>query len=144
MYINLTAEVVWEWLFFAVCMLTNRHHFDGVNWPTTRKQRSGVHFFTLNFECHDRYIKLLLCVLLKMVASHDAMKTIQTGVFTFFFTKRTKTCFFFKKRVKNTGGLRFFLKTGFSHPDACASIRRSWCDYPHYVIDEFLEKFRLT
>jgi len=30
-----------------------------VNWPATlRENKDGLHFFTLNFECHCRYSKL--------------------------------------------------------------------------------------
>jgi len=46
---------------FAVRMLAKPYHF-GVNWPTTLcENEDGVHFFTLKFECHNRYNKLLLC-----------------------------------------------------------------------------------
>jgi len=46
---------------FAVRVLAKSYHC-GVNWPTTLcKNKNGVHFFTLIFECHNRYNKLLLC-----------------------------------------------------------------------------------
>jgi len=46
---------------FAERMLAKPYHL-GVSWPTTHcKIRDGVHFFTLNFECHNTYNKLLLC-----------------------------------------------------------------------------------
>jgi len=51
-----------------------------------------------------------------MVILHNAIKTIQNGVFMFF-EKRMKTCFFKKKKQKRdfekTGGLEFFENTGF-------------------------------
>jgi len=48
---------------------------------------------------------------MKMVILHDAMKTIQNGVFMFFLKKRTKTCFFIPKKTslkKKPGGMLFF------------------------------------
>jgi len=45
---------------FAVCMLAKPWHL-GVNLPTTHCEiKDEVHCFTLNFECHNRYNKLLL------------------------------------------------------------------------------------
>ena len=42
-------------------MLAKLYHL-GLNWPTTLcKNKDGVHFFTRNFECDNRYNKLLLC-----------------------------------------------------------------------------------
>jgi len=46
---------------FALRMLAKSYHF-GVNWPATLcENKDGAHFFTLKFECHNRYNKLLLC-----------------------------------------------------------------------------------
>ena len=46
---------------FAVRVLAKPYHC-GVNWPSTLcKNKDKVHFFTLKFECHNRYDKLLLC-----------------------------------------------------------------------------------
>jgi len=46
---------------FAVRILVKLYHL-GVNLPTTHCEiKDGVHCFTLNFECHNRYNKLLLC-----------------------------------------------------------------------------------
>jgi len=45
---------------FAVRMLAKPDHL-GVNWPTHCAIKDVVHFFTLKFECHNRYNKLLLC-----------------------------------------------------------------------------------
>jgi len=53
------------------------------------------------------------CVILDMTILHDAIKTIQNWVFVVSFQKRAKTCFFLKKRIKKSGGLLFFKKTGF-------------------------------
>ena len=45
----------------AMRMLAKPYHFR-VNWPTTScENKDGVHFFAFNFECHNRYNKLLLC-----------------------------------------------------------------------------------
>jgi len=72
---------------FAVRILAKSYHF-GVNWPTTlRKNTDGVNFFTLIFEYHNRYNKLLLCNFLKMVRLHDAVKIIENGVFVIFLKK---------------------------------------------------------
>jgi len=46
---------------FAVHMLAKPYHF-GVNRPARlRENKDELHFFSLNFECHNRYNKLLLC-----------------------------------------------------------------------------------
>jgi len=45
---------------FAVRILAKPYHF-GVNWPKICKNKDGVHFFTHQFEWHNRYNKLLLC-----------------------------------------------------------------------------------
>jgi len=74
---------------FAVRIFANSYHF-GVNWQKTHsKNRDGVNFFTLIFECHNRYNKLWLCNFLKMVILHDAVKIIESGFFCAFFKKRT-------------------------------------------------------
>ena len=102
---------MWEWL-FSVCWehacLGLGYHF-GVNWPTTlSKNKDGVHFFTLNFQCHNRYNKLLAyCVIQEILILHDATKTIQKWVFVLFLQIRIKTCLI-KKNKKwvflNSGG----------------------------------------
>ena len=45
---------------FAVRILAKPYHF-GVSWPKFCKNKDMVHFFTLQFEWHNRYNKLLLC-----------------------------------------------------------------------------------
>jgi len=68
---------------FAARILAKPYHF-GVNWPTTLcENKDAVHFFTLKFECHNRYNKLLLC----NSASGDiawCKKTIQNKLFVLF------------------------------------------------------------
>jgi len=60
------------------------------------------------------------CVLSKIVVLHDAIKTIQNGVFVFLQNKNENLFFFSKSKQKNgykkTSGLYFFKKTGFSQP----------------------------
>jgi len=72
----------------------------GVNWTTTLCQnKNGVYtFFTLNFECHNRYSKLLLC---NSENSDIAWwnKNHSECFFFIFFKEKTKSCFFFKKQV---------------------------------------------
>jgi len=57
------------------------------------------------------------CVFLKMVIMHDAIKTLQNGVFLFF-VKKSKNLF---QNPKKTGRLFFFKYPGFSQP--CVSNR---------------------
>ena len=46
---------------FSLRILAKPYHF-GVNWPTILcEYEDGVHFFSLTFECHNKYNKLLLC-----------------------------------------------------------------------------------
>ena len=83
--------------------------------------KDGAHFFTLKCECHNRYNKLF-CVILKLLILHDAIKTIQSGVFVFL-KKGTKTCFFSKSKkfgLKNRWVV-FSKKYIFLNPD-CLSI----------------------
>jgi len=58
------------------------------------------------------------CVILKMAILHDAIKTLQNGVFVFFL--KNKNPFLFKTPkypdVKKTAGLFFLKKDGFSQP----------------------------
>ena len=101
---------------FAVRVLAKPYHF-GVNWPATLcENKDGVHFFTLKFECHNRYSKLLLCT----SGNGDIAwwtTTIYNGVFVYV-KKTNKNLFLFKKTKKSdenkqkTGGL-FFFKNGF-------------------------------
>jgi len=93
------AEVVWESLFSVCCAhacqalplwseLTNN---------TLRKQRWGT-FFTLNFECHNRYNKLLLCNSENGDIAWCNKTNTEWGLSVL--KKRTKTSFFLKKRKK--------------------------------------------
>ena len=77
-------------------MLAKPYHVR-VNWPTTLcKNKYEVHFFTLNFECHNRYNKLLLC----NSENGDIAwcNTNNSEFFSVFLKTRTKSCFFRKKR----------------------------------------------
>ena len=83
---------------FAVRMLDKPYHL-GVNWPTTHcKIKDGIHFFTRNFECHNRYNKLLLCNSENIDIAWWNKNNSEWG-FSVFFEKRTKPCFFKKKQV---------------------------------------------
>jgi len=121
MHINMTwssrvcVGVVFLCLLCA-CLPSFIHHLE-VNWPTTLcKNKDGGRFFTFNFECHNRYKKLLLC---NSENSDIAWcnKNNSEWDFSVFFEKRTKSCFFLKKekkqfffkKTKNPGEL-FFLK----------------------------------
>jgi len=58
-----TAEFVWSgFSLFVVHMLAKPYDLR-VNWPTTLcENKNGVYTFViLNFKCHNRYSKLLLC-----------------------------------------------------------------------------------
>jgi len=64
------------------------------------ENKDGVHFFTLNFECHTVGITSHYCMILKIVILHDAIKIIQNGVFPFSSIKK-QNLFSLKKTTKN-------------------------------------------
>ena len=110
---------------FAVRMLAKPYHL-GVNWPTPHcENKDGVHFFTLNIECHSRYNELLLC----NSENNDISwwnKNNSGWSFSVFFKKRTKSCFFLKKTknpfffenlIKKQVGCFFWKKRVFLNPD---------------------------
>jgi len=77
---------------FAVRILAKPYYF-GVNWPTTLwENKDGPHFFILKFECHNTYDKLLLCTSENGYIASGS-KTIQNGVFVFFFKEKRPVCF---------------------------------------------------
>ena len=84
-------------------------HF-GVNWPTTLcENEDGIHFFTLKFECHNRYNKLLLCNSENGDIASCNKNNSKWG-FCVFCTKRTKNCFYSKNknnRIKKQVGCFF-------------------------------------
>jgi len=78
---------------FAVHMPAMPYHL-GVNWSTTHsKIKDGEHFFTLNFECYNRYNKLLLCNSKNSDIAWWNKNNSEWG-FLVFFNKRTKSCCF--------------------------------------------------
>jgi len=84
----------------AMRMLAKPYHL-GVNWPTTHcENKDGVHFFTLNFGCHNRYSKLLLCHSENSDIAWWNKNNSGWG-FSVFLKKRTKFYFFLKKTQKN-------------------------------------------
>jgi len=87
---------------FAVHMLAKPYHL-GVNWPITHCEiKDRVHFFTLNFECHNRYNKLLLCNSENSDIAWWNKNNSEWG-FTAFFQKMNKILFLFKKQKKHVG-----------------------------------------
>jgi len=103
-------------------------HF-GVNWPTTLcENKDGVHFFTLKFECHNRYSKLLLCNSENCDIAWCNKKQFRMGLLCFFLI--TKSCFFSKKqknRIYTNRWVVFLKKTGFSQPRLSFN---PFCDFP--------------
>ena len=111
---------MWEWFsLFSVHMLAKPYH-SGERWPTTHcKIKDGVLFFTLNFECCNRYKKLLLC---NSENSHIAWwnENKSEWGFSVFLKRWIKSCFFLKnpkkrcfRKNKKAGGLSFLKKNGF-------------------------------
>jgi len=108
MYINATwnGRVYVGVTFLCLLCAFLPNHF-GVNWPSKHLSKTKMGYISLPSHLNAIIgITSYYCVILKMVILHDAIKTIQNGVFVFF--KKTKTCFFSKngldKRV-------FFKKT---------------------------------
>jgi len=96
---------------FAVRMLANPYHLE-VNWPK-HIAKSKMEYIGLpsifNFECHNRYNKLLC----NSENSDIAWWNKNNWDFSVFFEKRAESCFF----LKNPGGLFFFKKNWvFSQP----------------------------
>ena len=120
---------------FAVRILAKPYHF-GVNWPKICENKDGVHFFTLKIEWHNRYNKLLLCIL-KIMILHDAIKTIKNKVFPFslkkeqnlVYLKKTKTRFFFKQKQM---GCFFLKKNGF-----CSTLK-----WTNVLVTEMTQKWQ--
>jgi len=111
---------VWDWLSLCCACLPN--HF-GVNWPPTLCENKGrLHFFTLKFECHNKYNKLLLCNSENGIIAR-CKKTIQNWASVLLFSLRINTCFFSKnpknryKKTKSPGRLGFIKKQIFLNPD---------------------------
>ena len=96
---------------FPLRVLAKPYHF-GVNWSTLCENKDGIHFFTLKFECHNRYNKLLLC---NSENGDIACCNINNSEWGFFFFKN-KNRFLLKKqknRIWNKQVGRFFQKNGF-------------------------------
>jgi len=76
---------------FAARMLAKPYHFGVNNLTTLCENKDGAHFFTLKLTSY-------YCVILKMVILHDAIKTIQNGVFPLSL-KKERNLVSLKKRV---------------------------------------------
>jgi len=95
-----TVVFVWEWVFSVCCVRACQALPLRVNWPTTLcENKDGVHFFTLNFEWHNRYNKLLRCNSENGDFAWCNKNNSEWG-FSVFLKKRTKSCFFIKKNKK--------------------------------------------
>jgi len=78
-----------------LCAFLPSHTTLGVYCQTTFcENKYGVHFFTLNFECHNRYSKFLLCHSENGDIAWSSKNNSKLG----FLKKTTKSCLF-KKRV---------------------------------------------
>jgi len=113
-----------------LCLLTKPYHF-GVNWRSTFcENKDGVHFFTLKFEWHIRYNKLLLCNSENGIIAW-CKKTIQNGVPALLFFKNKNLLLKKKKNVykktKKTGRLGSIKKRVFLNPNYLSIV---FCDFP--------------
>jgi len=115
MHINLTWNCRGCFSLFAVCMLTNYQPLplrSELTNNTLRKQR-WVPFFSLKFECHNRYNKLLKCNSENGDVAQCNKNNFKMGAFRFSLRKN-KNLFLFKKQKnikKNKNGwVVFFLK----------------------------------
>jgi len=111
---------VWKCFFFVCCAHSCQALPLWSELNKTLQNKDGVHFFTLEFEWHNRYNKLLLCNSENNDIAWCNQKTIKNKVFPFSLKKEQnlvsfqitqKKRFFFWK----TGGC-FFLNPGFSQP----------------------------
>ena len=97
---------------FTLRVLGKPCHF-GVNWPTALSEnKDRVHFFTLKFEWHSRYNRLLLCNSENCDIAWFS-KNNSEWYFCVFFFKKQKLVSLKKNtkiRFKKTGGLFFFLE----------------------------------
>jgi len=122
---------------FAVSIFAKPLHLSELT-NNTLRNKDGVHFFTLKFECHNRYNKLLV----RNSASGDiAWCNKNNSQFTMgflrFSSKRTKTCFF--KENKKPGYKK--AKNGFF--STLIISFNPFCDFPliartgasHYQFD---------
>ena len=114
---------------FAVRILAKPYH-SGVNLPTTlcENKDGGISLPSkLNAIIG---ITSYYCVILQMMVLHDAIKRIETGVFTFFLKERKLVSF--KKKPKNPylkehEGVFFFKNPFFLNPDYISIL---FCDFP--------------
>ena len=106
------AQFVWKWHFTVCCARSWQalQLWSELTNNTFRKQRRDT-FFTLKFECHNRYNKLLLCNSENGDTAWCNKNNSQWGFCVFL--KKNKNLFLFKKE-KSPDGLFFFKNPGFS------------------------------
>jgi len=113
---------------FAVCMLAKPYHF-GVNWSTTVcENKDGVHFFTLKFECHNRYNKSLLCNPENRDIAWYNENNSQWRFCVFFqYEQKPVSCKKKQKnRIKKNRWVVFLLKRVFLNPDCLLFVIFPW------------------
>jgi len=91
---------VWEWLFSVCCAHSCQALPRWSELTNNTLQNNGVHFFTLKFEYHNTYNKLLLC----NSANGDVArckKNNSESSFGVFYMKKNKNLFRFEKTKKN-------------------------------------------
>ena len=93
------------------------------------QNKDGVHFFTLNFECHNRYNKSLLC---NCENSDIAWSNTNSSecFFLVFLWKSTKSCFFFKNAKKQV-----FLNPGLNSSIAQSTGKLGSCEDMWKLLD---------
>jgi len=115
---------VLEWL-FCVCCAQSCQALPLWSELTNHilRNRDGVHFFTLKFECHNRYNKSLVC---NSASGNSAWCNKNNSEWGFrIFLKQQKPISFQKKlktRIKKEQKVRFFL-----NPDYLSTF---FCDFP--------------
>jgi len=125
--LDVKLQSVWVAFLCLLCVFLPKPCPFGVNWPTTLcENKDGIHFFTLKFECHNRYNKLLLCNSENGdIASCD--KNISKWSFCVFLCKKNKKLFLFKKTKNEKQVGCYFDKSGFSQPRLSFN---PFCDFP--------------
>jgi len=118
MYINLTWNWrVWVVVAFLCCTRSCQALLPLWSELTnnTLRNKDGVHFFTLKFECHNRYNDSLLCNSENGDIAWCNKSNSEWGFCVFFF--KNKSLFLFQKRIKKNRWFVRFLNLVFLNPD---------------------------